>query len=87
MKSVAWSVPARRDLAALDPAVRRDVLADVEAYAEEPSHFDVVRLAGVDAWRLRVGSFRVIFRETASAITVLAVRHRSVVYDRIRRLK
>ena len=62
-------------------------MADIDAYAEGSSGFDVARLEGVDALRLMVGSHRAIFRETATTITVLAIRHRAIVYDRIRRKK
>jgi mRNA-degrading endonuclease RelE of RelBE toxin-antitoxin system len=43
---------------------------------------DVKRLQDVDPpeWRLRVGDYRVIFRESDGQIEVLAVRHRREAY-------
>jgi len=38
-------------------------------------------LVGVDAKRLRVGDFRVIFTETADTITVLDIGPRGGIYE------
>jgi mRNA interferase RelE/StbE len=41
----------------------------------------VKSLVGVDARRLRVGDFRVIFAETADTITVLDIGPRGGIYE------
>lgn len=41
---------------------------------------DVKRMVGVDALRLRDGEYRVVFEETATALTIVAVGHRRAIY-------
>ncbi len=63
---------------------RGDILADLNAYADDSTAFaDVVApLAGIDARRLRTGAFRVIFRETTDVVIVLDIGHRGEIYGR-----
>jgi mRNA interferase RelE/StbE len=42
---------------------------------------NVKRLNGIDALRLRVGDYRVIFSETAETITILDIGSRSDIYE------
>jgi len=55
----------------------------IRQYAEDASSQanNVKSLVGVTAKRLRVGDFRVIFTETADAITVLDVGPRGGIYE------
>jgi mRNA interferase RelE/StbE len=55
----------------------------IEQYADDPSSQanNVKSLVGVDAKRLRVGNFRVIFTETTDTITVLDIGPRGGVYQ------
>jgi mRNA interferase RelE/StbE len=55
----------------------------IEQYATDPASLtaNVKVLKGVDAKRLRVGDFRVIFRETPTAIEILDIGPRSSIYD------
>ncbi len=54
--------PAVRDLKRLDPPVRHRILEALEGLTEVPPRGDVHRLAGeANAWRLRVGDWRVRF--------------------------
>jgi mRNA interferase RelE/StbE len=57
--------------------------AKIAQYAEDASSQanNVKPLAGVDAKRLRVGDFRVIFTETNDTITVLDVGPRGGIYE------
>lgn len=52
-------------------------------YAVDPAAQanNVKQLVGVDAKRLRVGDFRVIFTETADTITVLDIGPRGGIYE------
>lgn len=52
-------------------------------YAEDASSQtnNVKPLVGVDAKRLRVGDFRVIFTETADIITILDIGPRGGIYE------
>ena len=81
---VQWRSRARADLAALDPPVRRRVLAAMARLAET-NDGDVTKLQGRNAeWRLRVGDWRVIltFDYPNSTIIVWRVQHRRDAYRR-----
>jgi mRNA interferase RelE/StbE len=55
----------------------------ISQYADDPSSQanNVKSLTGVDAKRLRVGDFRVIFTETVDTITVLDIGPRGGIYE------
>jgi mRNA interferase RelE/StbE len=59
------------------------ITAKVEAYAADPAALAnmVTEMVGEDYMRLRVGDFRVLFRETATEITVLDIGPRRGIYD------
>jgi mRNA interferase RelE/StbE len=81
-KTTIYSVTAARSLRA--HANRATQIMDkIQAYATDPTSQtnNIKTLQGVDAKRLRVGSFRVIFTESAEAITVLDIGPRSGIYD------
>lgn len=75
---------AVRDLAQLDPPVRRRSFEALDRFVEDPSRGDQRKLQGrEDEWRLRVGDWRVRFRRDVQArlIVVLRVLHRREVYQ------
>jgi mRNA interferase RelE/StbE len=84
---LSWSVHltarAERDLKRLDVEARRRVVATLERYAET-EHGDVRKLVDADPpqWRLRVGSWRVLFTfdPAGGALTVLRVLPRGEAY-------
>ena len=82
---VQWRSRARADLAALDPPVRRRVLAAMARLADT-NQGDMTKLRGGnrDEWRLRVGNWRVIltFDYPNNTFTVMRVQHRREVYRR-----
>lgn len=59
------------------------ITAKIEAYAADPSSLGnmVTEMVGKDSMRLRVGDFRVLFRETATEIIVLDIGPRGSIYD------
>ena len=59
------------------------IRSKITLYAKDPASQanNVKRLTGVDALRLRVGDFRVIFSETADTITILDVGPRGDIYE------
>jgi mRNA interferase RelE/StbE len=61
------------------PAIR----AKIDQLAEDPASQanNVKALKGVDAKRLRVGEFRVIFQEDGDTLLVLDIGPRGSVYD------
>ncbi|WP_257170465.1 type II toxin-antitoxin system RelE/ParE family toxin [Bradyrhizobium sp. SRS-191] len=82
MKAVIYS---RKALRALRQHANRAALIreKIEQYAHDPTTQanNVKQLTGVDALRLRVGDFRVVFTETTDTINVLNVGPRGDVYS------
>lgn len=75
---MTWTVEltsrARRDLKRLDRQTQARVVTGVEKFAET-GHGDVKRLLGKDdRWRLRVGSWRVIFTYVPARKVLQVVR-------------
>lgn len=63
-------------------SVAKRIMDKIDAYAEDPSAFAKVKTLKGDAGkRLRVGSFRVIFEETADEIIVTGIGPRGGIYD------
>jgi mRNA interferase RelE/StbE len=79
MKLDRYSQDALVDLRKYRSEAKR-IMAKIERYAETGAG-DVTQLAGVAALRLRVGDFRVISAETATAIDVLRIGPRGGIYE------
>jgi len=75
---------ARHDLAALPRDVQRRVDAKIRALAHNPRPPGVKKLKGEEnAWRIRVGDYRVIYEihEKILLVLVVKIRHRNGAYD------
>jgi mRNA interferase RelE/StbE len=74
---------AKKELAALDKPVRERVLRAIRALADDPRPAGCKKLVGLErAWRVRVGSYRIVYEITDETLLVLviAVAHRREVY-------
>jgi mRNA interferase RelE/StbE len=83
MYSVAFERAALREFLHLQPEIRLRIQDAVTALQEEPRPRGCVKLAGVEAWRIRVGSYRVIYAidDAQQTVTIEGVRrHRSGAY-------
>ncbi|TCZ64494.1 type II toxin-antitoxin system RelE family toxin [Roseicella aquatilis] len=82
MKSIRYTADAAKALRR--HANRADRLRRaIRDYTEDPAaHANNIRsLVGVDAKRLRVGDFRILFSETADEILLLRIGPRGEIYD------
>ena len=82
MKTVILTLNAAKDLDALPRDAREQVEAGLHRYAMT-GQGDVKALQGRDGYRLRIGSYRVLFDE--DAVTILAIyigRRTSTTYMR-----
>jgi mRNA interferase RelE/StbE len=70
VKTIVLTVSAAKDLDALPRDARAQVEAGLSRYAMT-GQGDVKALQGRDGYRLRIGSYRVIFDE--DAVTILAI--------------
>ncbi len=74
---------AERDLKRLPTDVYERILPRIQALADDPRPSDCRKVQGVDnAWRVRVGDYRVVYevRDDADEVLVMRVRHRREAY-------
>ena len=78
---VAWTDPAKADLRAIDQTTALHILHVLARYLAT-GEGDVKRLQDVEPpeLRLRVGDYRLRFRDLGDSIIVLAVKHRREAY-------
>ena len=76
MKAIVLALTAAKDIDALPRDVREQVEAGLHRYAMT-GQGDVKALQGRDGYRLRIGSYRVIFDEDATTITALYIGRRA----------
>ncbi|MBV9558479.1 MAG: type II toxin-antitoxin system RelE/ParE family toxin [Pseudolabrys sp.] len=82
MKTVLYTRTAARALRQHGNMAAR-ITAKIEEYAENPGALSnvVTEMVGKDYMRMRVGDFRVLFRETATEVTVLDIGPRGSICD------
>jgi mRNA interferase RelE/StbE len=82
--SVSVLPPAAKQLAKLDPQIRKRVAHAITALAENPRPPGSKKLVGVDAWRIRMGDWRIIYQIHDDRLIVLVMRigHRRDVYEK-----
>ena len=73
---------AAKFVTALQKPVRRKILAAVEALGENPRPPGCRKLAGQDAWRIRVGDYRVVYEigDRVLLVYVIDIGHRREIY-------
>jgi mRNA interferase RelE/StbE len=84
MSRVAYSDRAVRTLSRMDRATSRRIMSKVEQLAHDPESLanNVKRMQDISGmWRLRVGSWRVIYSDDGLVLFVFKVGPRSSVYD------
>jgi mRNA interferase RelE/StbE len=82
--SVQLTSAAAKQVRKLDGAARTRVLRALAGLADEPRPSGVKKLVGIDnAWRIRVGDYRVIYEidDGIVVVVVFRVAHRRDVYD------
>jgi mRNA interferase RelE/StbE len=73
---------AQKQLARITQPDRDRIVSAVWELAEEPRPVGVKKLAGREAWRIRVGDYRIIYEihDQALMVLVIAIGHRRDVY-------
>jgi mRNA interferase RelE/StbE len=81
---VIVSMAANRAVARLDINTRRRISARLAALAENPRPMGCIKLAGMEAYRIRVGDYRIVYeiQDRVLLVTVIDVGHRREVYRR-----
>ena len=75
--------PAAKQLAKLDRPIRKRIGDAISALAVNPRPAGCKKLVGVEAWRIRIADWRVIYQIHDRQLMVLVLRagHRRDVYD------
>jgi len=83
MKAISYTRTAQKQLQNIDAQAANLIRSKIEQYAADPKSLanQVKALKGVDALRLRVGDYRVIFTEDGVVLLVLQVGHRRDIYE------
>ena len=76
MRTIVLTHSAARDLDRLPQDARSSVIEALNVYAVS-GQGDVKRLSGRDGYRMRVGSYRVIFDEDATTILAIYIGRRA----------
>jgi mRNA interferase RelE/StbE len=82
-----WAVSilpqAAKQLSKLDKTIGKRISQAITALGDNPRPPGSKKLVGVDAWRIRIGDWRVIYQIHDDRLVVLVVRigHRREVYD------
>lgn len=81
---VEFTTAAAKEIRKLDAQIRRRILAGIAELERDPRPNGVRKLAGYDnAWRIRVGDYRVLYEvvDDQVLVTVVRVAHRRDVYE------
>ncbi len=81
-RQVEYGRDAVKMLRTIDSKASKLIRAKVRQYADNPASLanNVKKLQGVEAYRLRVGDYRVIFTETLIVLRVIKIGHRQSIY-------
>jgi mRNA interferase RelE/StbE len=73
---------AQKRLAKVDDPIRRRIIDRIRALADDPRPAGCKKLSGRPAWRLRIGTYRVIYEVHDQKLLVLVVDvgHRREIY-------
>jgi mRNA interferase RelE/StbE len=81
VKTIVLTLSAAKDLDALSPDAREQVEAALQRYAMT-GQGDVKALQGRKGYRLRFGSYRVLFDEDATTILAIYIgRRTTIIYN------
>lgn len=74
---------AQKQLAKLDAQTRSRIASAIHALAANPRPPDCKKLTGRPAWRIRVGTYRVIYeiQDKELVVLVVTIGHRREVYQ------
>jgi mRNA interferase RelE/StbE len=81
MKSVIFKPRAAKSLGDIPEPARSKIRNAISGFANG-APADVKKLAGSAAWRLRVGSYRVVFDHDGAVLTILDIGSRQGVYKK-----
>jgi mRNA interferase RelE/StbE len=74
---------AQKELAGIPEPQFERICADIRALSDNPRPHGSRKLTGRPGWRIRVGSYRVIYQvdDTTRTVLILHIGHRRDIYD------
>jgi len=78
---VQWTITAERQFSKLDKSTKKRIIDKIDNIQDNPFLY-VTRLVGFDAYKLRVGNYRIILgiEKKNLVILILKVGHRKNIY-------
>jgi mRNA interferase RelE/StbE len=77
---------AAKEFVRLNEPLKGRIKAAIDGLGKEPPEGDIKPLAGSDAYRVRVGDFRIVFAINSEGVRVHKIEPRGQVYKGMRRL-
>ena len=80
---------AIKELERLSVKTHDKIIQHLAALEQDPRKFGAEKLTGIDAYKLRVGNYRIVYEidDAANIVRVVMVDDRKQVYQRLRRKK
>jgi mRNA interferase RelE/StbE len=81
--TVEVELKAAKELAKIQKPNRARIFAKIKDLAVEPRPDGVVKLSGLNAYRLRVGDYRIVYtiEDSIRIVSIIRISHRSNVYQ------
>ncbi|MBW4061962.1 type II toxin-antitoxin system RelE/ParE family toxin [Candidatus Saccharibacteria bacterium] len=82
MYVIVLRTSATKELRKLPSPIRQQIIILIDSLASDPRPHGVKKMAGVEAWRIRFGDYRVIFsiQDTRLLIEIIKIGNRRDVY-------
>lgn len=80
--SIVIEKSAQKALAKIIPSMQNRIIDAIRLLGDNPRPTGVKKLTGREAWRIRIGDYRVIYeiQDTQLVIYVITIGHRKEVY-------
>ncbi|HEX9989224.1 MAG TPA: type II toxin-antitoxin system RelE/ParE family toxin [Chloroflexia bacterium] len=80
---ITFTQSARKELNNLSASLVNRIVPQIKALAQDPRPTHCRKVEGIEnAWRIRIGDYRVIYQvfDAEQVVDIVAVRHRSQAY-------
>lgn len=80
--SISIERPAQKSLAKISQPFQNRIIDAIRALADNPRPTGVKKLSGRDAWRIRIGNYRVIYEihDDRLVVLIVSIGHRRDIY-------
>jgi len=78
---ITWTLKAEKQFSGLDKSTKKRIFDKLESIEDSPFLY-ITRLVGFDAYKLRVGNYRVLLSIEKRNLVILSVGHGKKVYKK-----